>query len=112
MTKSLELDPKGKIKVRHFRRRNRLKDEAGSGQSREPGKFAVAVSLYIFTGARSSVRDSHVEIVKSHIDTINVVIKKRGEGDGAFWALSSLQPWKKRSRNSPNRTASVRLALA
>jgi hypothetical protein len=42
MTKSFELDPKGKIKVRYFRRRNRLKDRAGAGQSGEPGKFAVA----------------------------------------------------------------------
>lgn len=155
-TKSLELDPKGKIKVRYFRLRNRLKDKAGSGQSREPGKFAVAAleeamaeldkfaedypdwvqgqvrelydlvaktrdkeenrrttefkrineiahdmrgqggtfgyplvttvadSLYNFTGSRSSARDSHVEIVKSHIDTMNAVIKERVEGDGGI----------------------------
>ena len=184
MTKSLELDPKGKIKVRYFRRRNRLKDKAGAGQSREPGKFAVVVleeseaelakfaedypdwvqgqvrelydlvekswykeenrrstefkrineiahdmrgqggtfgyplvttvagSLYTFTGSRSSVRDSHVEIVKSHIDTINVVIKKRGEGDGGILGRELLTALKKRSRSSPNRTASVSLALA
>ena len=38
----------------------------------------VAGSLYNFTGSRPSVRNSHVDIVKSHIDTMNVVIKKRG----------------------------------
>ena len=156
MTKSLELDPQGKIKVRYFRRCNRLKDKAGSGQSRELGKFAVAVleeseaelakfaedypdwvqgqlrklydlaaksrekeengrstefkrineiahdmrgqggtfgyplvttvagSLYTFTGSHFSVRDSPVEIVKSHIDTMNVAIKNRDEGDGGI----------------------------
>jgi len=155
-TKSLDLDPKGKIKVRYFRLRNRLKDKAGSGHSREPGKFAVealeqamaeldkfaedypdwvqgqvselyellaktrekednrratefkrineiahdmrgqggtfgyplvttvADSLYAFTGSRSLAQDSHVEIVKSHIDTMNAVIKERVEGDGGI----------------------------
>lgn len=39
-TKSLELDPRSKIKVRHFRLRNRLKDKALGGGSREPGSFA------------------------------------------------------------------------
>jgi hypothetical protein len=155
-TKSLDLDPKGKIKVRYFRLRNRLKDKAASGHSREPGKFAVAAleqamaeldkfaedypdwvqgqvselyelvaktrekeanrratefkrineiahdmrgqggtfgyplvttvadSLYTFTGSRSLAQDSHVEIVKSHIDTMNAVIKERVEGDGGI----------------------------
>ena len=167
MTKSLELDPKGKIKVRYFRRRNRLKDKSGSGQSRELGKFAVAVleeseaelakfaedypdwvqgqlrelyhlvaksrdkeenrritqfkrineiahdmrgqggtfgyplvttvadSLYAFTRSRFSVRDSHVEIVKSHIDTMNVVIKERGIGDGGILGRELLKALKK-----------------
>jgi hypothetical protein len=55
----------------------------------------VAGSLYTCTGSRSSVRDSHVEIVKSHIDTINVVIKKRGEGDGGILGRELLTALKK-----------------
>jgi len=155
-TKSLDLDPKGKIKVRYFRLRNRLKEKAGTGQSREPGKFAmkaleeamaeldkfaddypewvqgqvrelydllrkaqdkdetnriaefkrlneiahdmrgqggtfgyplvttVADSLYKLTVARALTGESHLEIVKSHIDTMNAVIKERVEGDGGL----------------------------
>ncbi|MEQ8247721.1 MAG: hypothetical protein RID42_08555 [Alphaproteobacteria bacterium] len=155
-TKSLELDPKGKIKVRYFRLRNRLKEKAGTGQHREPGNFAmkaleqamaeldkfaedypdwvqgqvrelydvlkkardkddtrrsiefkrineiahdmrgqggtfgyplvttVADSLYKLTGTRALTSESHLEIVKSHIDTMNAVIKERVEGDGGI----------------------------
>ncbi len=155
-TKSLDLDPKGKIKVRYFRLRNRLKEKAGTGQSREPGKFAmkaleqamaeldkfsddypdwvqgqvrelydlfrkakdkdesrraiefkrlneiahdmrgqggtfgyplvttVADSLYKLTVTRALTSESHLEIVKSHIDTMNAVIKERVEGDGGL----------------------------
>lgn len=155
-TKSLDLDPKGKIKVRYFRLRNRLKEKANSGQTREPGGFAmealesamaeldkfaedypdwvqgqvrelydelskardkednrraaelkrineiahdmrgqggtfgyplvttVADSLYKFTGARATSSEDHLEIVKSHIDTMNAVIRERVEGDGGI----------------------------
>jgi len=44
----------------------------------------VADSLYTFTGSRSLAQDSHVEIVKSQIDTMNAVIKERVEGDGGI----------------------------
>ncbi|WP_321391763.1 hypothetical protein [Emcibacter sp.] len=42
-----------------------------------------ADGLYNFTGLNAGMGDSHVEIVKAHIDAMRVVIKDRIEGDGA-----------------------------
>ncbi len=39
-------------------------------------------SLYDFTGRSAGMTDGHIEIVKSHIDAMNVVIKDRVKGDG------------------------------
>ncbi|WP_417317841.1 hypothetical protein [Emcibacter sp.] len=41
-----------------------------------------AEGLYNFTGPSAGMGDSHVEIIKAHIDAMRVVIKDRIEGDG------------------------------
>ena len=41
-----------------------------------------AKSLHQFTGRSAGTTDDHVEIVKAHIDTMNVVIRERIDGDG------------------------------
>ncbi len=41
-----------------------------------------AEGLYNFTAKGSGVSDSHVEIIKAHIDAMRVVIRDRIEGDG------------------------------
>jgi len=38
--------------------------------------------LYDFTGVNTSTSDTNVEIIKSHIDAMRVVIKQRISGDG------------------------------
>lgn len=38
--------------------------------------------LYSFTATGSGLSDSHVEIIKAHIDAMRVVIRERIEGDG------------------------------
>ena len=39
-------------------------------------------SLYAFTAADGGLSDSHMEIIKAHIDAMRVVINERVEGDG------------------------------
>lgn len=41
-----------------------------------------AEGLYNFTAKGSGLSDSHVEIIKAHIDAMRVVIRERVEGDG------------------------------
>lgn len=41
-----------------------------------------ADSLYDFTLRSAGMTDDHVEIIKSHIDAMNAVIKERVKGDG------------------------------
>lgn len=41
-----------------------------------------AEGLYDFTAKGSGLSDSHVEIIKAHIDAMRVVIRERVEGDG------------------------------
>ena len=41
-----------------------------------------AEGLYKFTSKGSGLSDSHVEIIKAHIDAMRVVIRERVEGDG------------------------------
>lgn len=42
----------------------------------------LAEGLYGFTATGSGLSDSHVEIIKAHIDAMRVVIRERIEGDG------------------------------
>ena len=44
-------------------------------------------SLYGFTGPGAVYSDSHLEIVKAHIDSMRVVINDRIEGDGGRLGL-------------------------
>ena len=41
-----------------------------------------AEGLYNFTAAGAGLSDSHVEIIKAHLDAMRVVIRERIEGDG------------------------------
>lgn len=41
-----------------------------------------AASLYDFVGPRAGTTDNHVEIIKSHIDSMSAVIKERVKGNG------------------------------
>ncbi|WP_138379944.1 hypothetical protein [Luteithermobacter gelatinilyticus] len=41
-----------------------------------------ADGLYNFTGPNAGQTDSHVEIIKAHIDAMRVVIRERIDGDG------------------------------
>ncbi|MEM1138449.1 MAG: hypothetical protein AAGH45_01095 [Pseudomonadota bacterium] len=41
-----------------------------------------ADSLYGFVGPNAGTSDNHLEIIKSHIDAMNVVIRERIKGDG------------------------------
>ncbi|MDA5193196.1 hypothetical protein [Govanella unica] len=41
-----------------------------------------ADSLYNFTGVTAGMTDSHIEIIKVHIDSMRVVINERLQGDG------------------------------
>lgn len=41
-----------------------------------------AASLYDFVGPRAGVTDAHIEIIKSHIDSMAAVIKERVKGNG------------------------------
>jgi chemotaxis protein histidine kinase CheA len=41
-----------------------------------------AESLYGFTNHRKNIEDSHVEVVKAHIDSMRVIIISRLSGDG------------------------------
>lgn len=41
-----------------------------------------AESLYGFTNHRRNIEDSHVEVVKAHIDSMRVIIMNRMSGDG------------------------------
>ena len=43
---------------------------------------AFSDSLYGFTTMKTGIEDNHVELVKSHIDAMNAVIKGRVSGDG------------------------------
>ena len=41
-----------------------------------------AEGLYNFTSTGAGLSDSHVEIIKAHIDAMRVVIRERIDGDG------------------------------
>ena len=41
-----------------------------------------AASLYDFSFQEGEISDNHVELLKAHIDSMNVVIKDRIRGDG------------------------------
>lgn len=42
----------------------------------------ISDSLYNFTGPTAGMTDNHVEIIKTHIDSMRVVINERLQGDG------------------------------
>lgn len=41
-----------------------------------------ATSLYEFVGPRAGTTDNHIEVIKSHIDSMSAVIKDRVKGSG------------------------------
>ncbi|MBI1239799.1 MAG: hypothetical protein GC199_10720 [Alphaproteobacteria bacterium] len=43
---------------------------------------SFAASLYDFTGPKATISDSHVELVKAHLDAMSAVIKGRIKGNG------------------------------
>jgi hypothetical protein len=86
---SAALDKRPTERVTHFKRISEMAHEL-RGQGGTFGYPLISVfgkSLYGFTGPGAVYSDSHLEIVKAHIDSMRVVINDRIEGDGGRLGL-------------------------
>ena len=86
---SAALDKRPTERVTHFKHISEMAHEL-RGQGGTFGYPLISVfgkSLYGFTGPGAVYSDSHLEIVKAHIDSMRVVINDRIEGDGGRLGL-------------------------